>query len=96
MFISEEGEWSSSLSSPFLDKGQGEFGPAGLAGENGVAAVLRYTPLSVQTHPAEELLQTAVRVHRRREAAGHGNGGGGTAEQLQSLLLRGAGDGRGG
>lgn len=74
-------------------KGEGEFGAAGLAGENGVAAVVRHSSLSVQTHSAEELLQAALGIHCRREAARFGSGVGGTTETLQSLLLVGAGDG---
>lgn len=62
-------------SSPLLrpcPKGEGGSGAAGLAGENGVAAVVRHSSSSVQTHPAEELRPAALCVHRRREAAGFG------------------------
>lgn len=76
-----------------LSKGEGESGAAGLAGENGVAAVLRDSPPSVQTHSAQGLLQAALGVHCRREAARVGGGSGGDAGQLQSLPLCGAGDG---
>ncbi len=88
-------EWWFSLSSLCVE-GEVEPRAAGLTGEDRVAAVLRYSPLSVQTHSAEQLLQAAVGVYRCREAARFGGGVGGTAEQLQSHLLRGAGDGRGG
>lgn len=81
---------------PLPVKGQSESTAAGLTNEDRVAAVLRYSPLPVQTHPAEELLQAALGVHCRGEAARFGRGGGGSAEQLQSVHLCGARDGRGG
>lgn len=82
------------LSSPLFVKAESEPRAAGLTDENRVAAVLCYPSLPVQTHPAEELRQAALSVYCCREAARFGCGGGGTAEQLQSLLLCGAGDGR--
>ena len=81
---------------PLPVKGQSESTAAGLTNEDRVAAVLRHSPLPVQTHPVEELLQAALGLHCRGEAARFGRGGGGSAEQLQSVHLCGARDGRGG
>lgn len=77
----------------FLFKGEGEPRSARPAGENRMAAVLRDSALPVQTHSAEELLQAAVCLYRRGEAARNGSGGGGAAGELQSGLFRGGGDG---
>ena len=77
--------------------GEGESRASGLAVENGVEAVIRLSPVQVQAHPAEELLQAAVCVHCCGEAAGLGSGSGGAAERFQGRSLCGArvdGDGR--
>lgn len=72
-------------------EGQSEPGASGLVGEGGVAAVVRYSPLPVQTHAAEELLQAAGSFYCGGEAAGFGGGGQRTAQQLQGLLVCGSG-----
>lgn len=65
-----------------------------LTAEGRMEAVVRHSSVSVQTHTAQELLQAALCLHCRREAARPGGGGGGIAEQFQSILLRAAGDDR--
>lgn len=95
MLISEETQ-NGHLLYPLFVKGQGESRAAGLDGENRVAAVLCYSSPSIQTHPAEELLQAAISIHCCGKAAGFSSGSGGTTEQLQSLLRSGAGYDRGG
>lgn len=77
----------------FLVKGEGGSRTTGIAGENRVAAVVRDSSLSVPTHSAEELLQTALCFYCCGETTGIGDGSGGSTAQLQGLLLCVAGDG---
>lgn len=59
----------------FPGKGEGESRGSGLTGEDRVAAIVCYTALPVQTHPAQDLLKAAFGIYYCREAAGFGSGG---------------------